>query len=112
MSFIRGGETITLRRRSKASTDDYGNPTYTTTTITIKDVLVALQVGSEPVDAERNAVDSQITLYIPNGTPIEDGDVFIIRNTSWVKNGMIQNWVSPFAGLDGGVVVPVRKRDG
>jgi hypothetical protein len=112
MSFIRGGETITVRRRSKTATDDYGNPTYTTTTITIKGVLVALQAGSEPVDAERNAVDSQITLYIPNGTPLQDGDVFIIRNTAFVKNGQIQDWVSPFAGLEGGVVVPVRKRDG
>jgi hypothetical protein len=112
MSFIRGGETIIVKRRSKAARDDYGNSTYTSTNITIKGVLVALQGGSEPVDAERDAVDSQITLYIPNGTPIQDGDVFIIRNTSWVKNGMVQNWVSPFAGLEGGVVVPVRKRDG
>jgi hypothetical protein len=112
MSFIRGGETITIKRRSAAATDDYGNPTYTTTTITVKDVLVALQMGDAPVEVDRRATDSKLTLYLPNGTKIEDGDVFIIRKTSWVRDGQIQEWVSPFAGLEGGTVIAVRKRDG
>lgn len=112
MSFIRGGETITIRRRSKASTDDYGNPTYTTTTITVKDALVALQAGTEPIDAERNATDNKLTVYIPNGTPILEGDVFIIRNTTWVKDGQVQEWISPFSSLQGGTAIPVRQRVG
>lgn len=112
MSFIRGGETITIRRRSKASTDDYGNPTYTTTTITVKDALIAVGGTSEPVDAERDAVDSKLTIYLPNGTAVLDGDVFVIRNTNWVKDGSAEQWASPFIGLDGGVIVPVRKRVG
>jgi hypothetical protein len=43
---------------------------------------------------------------------VEENDTFIIRGTSFVKNGVSQEWISPFAGLDGGVVVPVRKRNG
>jgi hypothetical protein len=112
MSFIRGGETITIRRRSKASTDDYGNPTYTTTTITVKDALIAFGGTSEPIDAERNAIDSKLSIYLPNGTAIEDNDLFIIRGTQWVKDGIAQEWVSPFTGMDGGVLVSVRKRVG
>jgi hypothetical protein len=112
MSFIRGGETITIRRRSAASTDDYGNPTYTTITITIKDALIAFGGTDAPIDAERNAQDSDLTIYLPNGTAIEDNDTFIIRGVSFVKNGVAQEWQSPFAGFSGGVVVPVRKRIG
>jgi hypothetical protein len=112
MSFIRGGETITIRRRSAASTDDYGNPTYTTTTITVKDALVAIGASTEPIDASRDPIDAKLTLYLPNEVAIDDGDVFIIRNTNWVKDGQSEDWVSPFVGLEGGRIVPVRRRSG
>jgi hypothetical protein len=112
MTFIRGGEVITVRRRSTASTDDYGNPTYTISTFTIQGALVAFGSTDEPVDAGRNAIDNQITVYIPRGTQIQDDDVFQIRNSTWVKDGDPQDWVSPFSGLDGGIVLNLRKRDG
>jgi hypothetical protein len=112
MSFIRGGETITIRRRSVTSTDDYGNPTYSTTTITVKDALVAFGSTDEPVDASRDPVDSKITVYLPNGTAIQVGDLFVIRNTNWVQDGQSQDWVSPFTGFDSGTVVHLRKRIG
>lgn len=110
MSFIRGGETITIRRRSETSVDDYGNPTYSTTTITVKDALVAFGSTDEPVDASRDAIDSKITIYLPNGTTIQDGDTFIIRNTNWVQDGQHQSWVSPFTSFEAGTVVQLRKR--
>lgn len=112
MSFIRGGETITITRRSATATDAYGNNTYATTTITVKDALVAIGGTSEPIDVSRDAVDSQLTIYLPNGTTVLDGDVFTIRNSKWVKNGSAQSWVSPFQSFEGGVVVPLRKRNG
>jgi hypothetical protein len=112
MSFIRGGETITIKRRSATATDDYGNPTYTTTTITVKDALVAIGGSTEPVDASRNPLDANLTLYLPNEVVIQDNDTFVIRNTNWVKNGQTEEWISPFAGLEGGRVIPVRRRVG
>lgn len=112
MSFIRGGETITIRRRSATSVDDYGNNTYSTTTITIRDALIGVGGTSEPVDPARDAVDAQLTAYLPNGTQIQDGDVFIIRGSQWVKDGSAQQWVTPFTGLETGVVVPLRRRRG
>jgi hypothetical protein len=112
MSFIRGGETITIRRRSAASTDDYGNPTYNLTSITVKDALIAVGGSSEPVDAQRDPIDARLTIYLPNEVQIFDGDTFIIRNTPWVKDGQAENWISPFPSLEGGQVIPVRKRSG
>ena len=112
MSFIRGGETITIRRRSQNSVDDYGNATWSTTNIVVKDALVAVLTGEEPADVARDHVDASLTLYLPNGTEVKDGDVFVIRNSTWVKDGSVQNWVSPFIGLQTGVVVPVKRRNG
>lgn len=110
--FMRGGETITIKRRSATATDDYGNPTYSTTTITVKDALVAVGGTSEPVDPARDAADASVTVYLPNGTLIEDGDLFIIRNSQWVKDGDAQEWISPFPAGSAGVVVPLRRRRG
>lgn len=112
MSFIRGGETITIKRRSEAGVDDYGNQTYTTTTITVKDALIAFGATSEPIDAERDAVDAKITAYLPSGTVIQEGDVFTIRNSSWVKDGTPETWTNPFTSFESGVVVQLRKRNG
>jgi hypothetical protein len=112
MSFIRGGETITIKRRSKAATDDYGNPIYTTLSIAVKDALIAFGSTDEPVDAGRNAVDNSITAYLPNGTEVLDGDVFVIRSTTWVKDGEPQSFTNPFTSFDGGTVVKLRKRNG
>lgn len=112
MSFIRGGETITIKRRSALSVDDYGNKTYSTTTITVKEALIAIGGSSEPIDVARDAVDASLTAYLPNGTQVQDGDIFIIRGSQWVKDGNAQQWVSPFQGLETGVVVPLRRRNG
>lgn len=110
--FIRGGETITIKRRSTAATDDYGNPTYSTTTIVVKDALIAVGGTSEPVDPARDAVDASLTIYLPNGTQIHEGDKFLVRGTEWVKDGSAQEWVSPFPMTAAGVVVPLRRRRG
>lgn len=112
MSFIRGGETITIVRRSKASTDDYGNPTYVTTSVTVKDALIAFGATDEPVDAGRNAIDNAITVYLPTGTEIQEGDRFVIRSTQWVKDGDPQELTNPFTNFDGGIVIRLRKRIG
>ena len=112
MSFIRGGETITIKRRSEAGLDEFGNQTYTFTSITIKDALIAFGATSEPVDAERNPVDVKLTAYFPAATVIEEGDIFIIRNSSFVKDGAAETWTNPFTSFDSGVVVQLRKRNG
>mgnify|MGYP000170277413 CR=1 FL=1 len=108
---IRGDEPIVIIRRSQDGTDDYGNPTYDKTEILIRDGLFSLGSSSEPTDVERDALDASLTLYLPEGTLIQDGDEFEIRNTVWVKDGSAQTWPSP-VGLSTPVVVNVRRRVG
>ena len=112
MSFIRGGETIVIKRRTSTSKDDWGNSTYSVATITVKDALLAIGGTSEPVDPTRDAIDATVTLYLPNGTQIQDGDRFLIRGTEWVKDGDALEWISPFPASSAGVVVKVRRRRG
>lgn len=112
MGFIRGGETITIKRRSAGSDDEHGNATFTTATVTLRDALIAVGGTSEPVDPARDAVDATLTLYLPQGTVIQEGDIFVIRGSQWVKDGTAQEWISPFPVTEAGVVVPVRKRRG
>lgn len=110
---IAGTETITIVRRSAGATlDDFGQPVYTETTITVAGCLFAPGVGAEPVDPQRDPVDTKGTLYLPAGTVIDAGDVFGIRGTEYVKDAPAQVWVSPFDGFDTGVVVNVRQRNG
>ena len=111
MGFIRGGETITIKRRSEASTDTHGNPEYTNTSITVKDALISVESSSETIDPERDAIDASLTLYLPMGTQILPGDKFVIRGTTWIKDSSAQEWISPFP-METGVIVKVRKRIG
>jgi hypothetical protein len=111
MSFFRGNETVVIKRRSAAATDDYGNTVHNLTSITVKGCFLGFGSGSEPIDPNRDPVDTQVTIYFPNGTKIEEGDRFIVRNTEWVKDGSPEDWSNPF-GLEVGVVVKVRKRNG
>lgn len=112
MSFIRGGETITIKRRSATARDTHGNNTYSEVTITVRDALIAIGTSSETIDPARDAVDATLTAYLPNGTEVRDGDVFIIRGSKWVKDGSAMEWVSPFPATEAGVVVPLRRRRG
>jgi hypothetical protein len=110
---IPGTETVTITRRSADATlDDFGQPVYTETTITVDGCLYAPGGGTEPVDPQRDAVDTKGVLYLPGGTVVAAGDVFGIRGSEYVKDAPAQVWVSPFAGFDTGVVVNVRQRNG
>ena len=112
MSFIRGGETIQIKRKTAGAPDDWGNPTYTYQTITVHDALIAVDGTDAPVDAARDAVDARISVYLPRNVEILDEDILIIRSTEWVMDGTAQKWIPPFSGLDGGQMIPVRQRRG
>lgn len=108
---IRGDEPIVIIRRTANGTDKYGNATHSTEEILIRDGLFALGSSSEPNLVDRDPMDATLTLYLPAGTEIREGDIFEIRNTRWIKDGHAETWPSP-VGLDTGVVVNVRRRVG
>lgn len=109
---IRGDEPIFIHRRTANGTDEFGNPTYSTAEILVRDALFAFGMSNEPVDVARDPVDAALTLYLPEGTVIEPGDEFEIRGSFWVKDGDPQEWPQLWPGFVPGVVIQVRRRRG
>lgn len=110
---IQGNESVDIiRRSSNGGVDSYGNPVFSTTTVTISGALVAYGSSSEPVDVSRTPVDASLTVYLPAGSVIADGDVLVIRGEEWVRDGDAQEWPQLWAGFTPGVVVSVRRRRG
>ena len=110
--FIRGGETIAIKRRTKTGEDAVGQPEYSYAVQTVRDCLIAFGSTSEPTATDGTPEDVSLTLYLPPGTDVQPGDLFIVRQTEFVKDGIGQAWTSPFDGMPVGVVVPVRRRRG
>jgi hypothetical protein len=111
MSFFRGSETVVIKRRSANSTDDYGNKTFSLTTITVNNCMIGFDTQNELLEPNREAMDQSLTIYMPNGTQIQPGDRFMIRGTEFILDGNSQNWEPPF-NFNVGVVVKVKKRNG
>lgn len=105
------GEPISVIRRAYSSVDDYGNPTWTKTTVSLGNGLVGFGGTGEPVSTDRDSIEESATLYFPAGVDVEDGDVFIIRGKYWVKDGHAQEWAS-MQNVSKGVVINVRRTDG
>lgn len=109
---IRGSETVTIKRTvTTDNVDKYNMPIVSKQNITVKNCLIAFGSTNKEVVVNRNPEDAQLTVYMPKGTVVLDGDVFVIRNTEFVKDGMPADWVSPFP-IQTGVVVIVRRRHG
>lgn len=112
MSFIRGGETVVIKRKvNTGDFDDYKQPIFTTRSYTIRECLIAFGSSDEPVENDRDPIDRSLTLYLPPGTVVEPGDVFHLRATDFVRDGAPEAWISPFDQMPAGVVIKVRRRD-
>lgn len=109
---IRGDEPIFIHRKTESGVDDYGNPTHTVEQILIRDALFSYGSSGEPVEVARNPIDAALTLYLPEGTTVLDGDVFEIRGSMWVKDGEPSEWPQLWPGFVPGVVLQVRRRRG
>lgn len=106
---LSGIETITIVRRTATGFDEFGLPTHTTQEIPVGGVLVGFDSTKEPVEVDGVPQSVFITLYFPEGTVIESGDEFIIRQERFVKDGRQMDWISPFGNFETGVVVKVRQ---
>lgn len=113
MSFIRGGETISIKRRTESGEfDEHGLPIYTVSVRTIRDCLIAFGSTDEPSVVDGEPENLGLTCYLPPETVIEPGDIFVIRNTEFVKDGVPAEWVSPFDSFPVGVVAQLRRKRG
>lgn len=108
---LAGDEPIYIIRKTTTGTDDYGNATFTTSSILVRNALIGLGGTSTPEEISRNPIDASLTLYLPHGTTIQDGDLFDIRGKRWEKDGDPQEW-GTVNGFEVGVVISVRRRRG
>jgi hypothetical protein len=108
---LAGDEPIYIIRKTTTGTDDYGNPTFTTSSILVRNALIGLGGTSTAEEVARNPVDASLTLYLPHGTTIQDGDLFDIRGKRWEKDGDPLEW-GTVNNFEVGVVISVRRRRG
>lgn len=103
------GETITITRSTALSTDAFGNPTYTTSTVTVDNVLVGWGSQGTNSEASRTPSDATITLYLTKALVTYPNDLFTVRETDWLFDGQ-QDW----SALDGSskTVLHLRQRRG
>ena len=86
LSFFRG-ETITILRKTFINVfDDWGLPKTNVEEIEIN-AVVAFRNSSLVEDIEANAFDTEMKLIFSEGTTIYPEDIFIVRDTLWVKDG-------------------------
>jgi len=106
---LSGIETVTIVRRTSTGVDEFGLPTYSDSEIPVSGVLVGFDSTNEPVEVDGKPQNVFVTLYFPEGTVIESGDDFLVRQERFVKDGRQMDWVSPFGSFETGVVVKVRQ---
>lgn len=110
---IRGDEPIFIIRKTlTGDVDQYGNETATTTEILIRDALFAFDNSSDSNEVNRNPKEARLTLYLPHGTEVRDGDLFEIRETLWVQDGTADDWTIASNNFEVGVVISVRRHRG
>lgn len=109
---IPGTETVTIVRKTAGTVDDYGNVTESMSLIAVPGCLVGFGSTDEPVTVDGFPQHSQVTIYFPEGIVIDEADSFVLRGSTWVKDGRQMDWVSPFVGHSLGVVVNVRQQLG
>lgn len=111
------GETVT-RIRAQQVVDRYGNkawdwPNATRTTIARCGVAQGSRgSAAEVLTAERDAVISDVTVYMPTGTDVLATDRLEIRGLTFEVVGSPFDWRNPFTGRAFGVVVNANRVEG
>lgn len=110
------GETVT-RQRATAVVDPYSGESTeldwsTPDTLAIDGCAVASGGSLEPVEAARNAVDSDFDVLAPFGSDVRSTDRLVIRGLVCEVVGRPFDWASPFSGWQAGMVIQAKIREG
>lgn len=110
---IHGKETVVIERKSAIGEDDWGNPVNTVSQVTVEGCLFGWGGTNTNFGINRDITSSSATLYMPKGTVVLDGDLFIVRNERYRKDGESQVWETPVGfSLNTGVVVAIKRAEG
>lgn len=109
MTLYPSGEDITVTSRTAASTDDYGNATYTTSTRTIEDVPVAPRTSGDVTENGRDGQVIGLTIYPPADCGIVADDEIGVRGGTYRIVGDPALWSSPWSGWDPGLAIDLER---
>lgn len=101
-------ELITQIRRSSNSTDEYGQPVYTTTQTSVR-AYVSARISSTNFDADQIVIADGLTIYLPAGTVVLDDDRFEIRGKTYEIDGESFEWKEGLGKWNPGVVVNLQR---
>ena len=101
-------ESITRTRRSSTSTDSYGQPVYTTTSVTLQ-ARVSARVSGTNFDADQIVITDGLTLYLDAGADVQDDDKFTVRGKVYEIDGEAFDWKSGLGSWNPGLVVNLQR---
>jgi SPP1 family predicted phage head-tail adaptor len=101
-------ESITRTRRSSTSTDSYGQPVYTTTSVTLQ-AKVSARVSGTNFDADQIVITDGLTLYLDSGADVQDDDKFTVRGKIYEIDGEAFDWQSGLGSWNPGLVVNLQR---
>ena len=105
-------ESITQIKRSSSSTDSYGEPIITETSVSIQ-AIVSARVSGSNFDPDEIIVTEGLTVYLLPGTVVGDDDRFLIRGKYYEIDGEAFEWKDGIGDWSPGVVVDlVRQTSG
>lgn len=110
------GDQITVTTRTQTGVDDYGDPVYSTTSITRKGAF-APTIGVENTTGQDQVVAQPQALFtgqaaVEVAAVISSTSALTIRGKSYEVDGDAADWRSPFTGWHAGLVVPLKRTTG
>jgi hypothetical protein len=97
-------ESVTQVQRSSSATDSHGLPVWVETRTQVN-AIVAARSSSLLTEADALTITQGLTLYLPSGTPIQDGDRFEVRGKTYVIDGEPFDWRDGLGYWNPGTVV-------
>lgn len=104
------GEPITIVTRVKSGTDDYGDDTFTESTVTVSGAFDPT-IGIEYTGSGDTVVTNPQAL-LPYDAPVTSTSVLVIRGDRYEVDGEPNQWRSPFTGWEAGLAVPLKRVTG
>lgn len=105
-------ELLTQIRLSSSATDSHGLPIWVETEIQLQGI-VAARTSNTVTEADAITISQGLTLYLPSGTDVQDGDRFLVRGKRYIIDGEAFDWRDGLGNWNPGTVVNlVREQNG
>lgn len=110
------GEPITVATRTQTGVDGYGDPVYSTTSVTCKGAFAPSETGKLTDGGQ--LVTSQPTVLFTGkdadnvAAVVTSNSQITVRGKAYEVDGEPSDWVNPFTGNHAGITIPVKRSTG